>query len=88
MRIKTDVETLQLVAAVILTFGEWGGCICLLIHGGDWFSVYLAFTYFIRETRGGENYHSALLAGFQRITRRKRAQIAEELNIAEGIRAE
>ncbi len=69
--IATKREKAQLAASILMTVGEFSGCIFLLCHESDWFSLYLAFTYFIRETRGGVKYHALLTVWCAKLRRRR-----------------
>lgn len=62
LSLTTTLERRQLFAAVALTMGEFGACIWLMVHESDFISLFLAVTYYVRETRGGEKYHAGIWA--------------------------
>lgn len=47
--------------ALVLTAGEFGLALFVWLDGGNCLALYLAVTYWIRETRGGHHYHEIVV---------------------------
>jgi len=62
------MQKAQLYAALIMTAVEYGVAGLLIMHG-EWIDLFLAVTYYVRETRGGAKYHAWLTRA---ILRRRR----------------
>lgn len=64
-------EKVQLAAAVGMTVVEYGAAIFYLCVHGDWLSLFLAITYYVRETRGGVHYHAVVAAVARKLVPRR-----------------
>ena len=57
--------------ACLLTVGEFGTSIVLLVQHGHVLMLYLAITYALRETTGGHHHHEILLAAAKKVLAKK-----------------
>lgn len=58
--LKVEPAKAQLWLAIFLTSGEWALAIYFLFSHGDIVMIYLAATYLVRETKGGQHYHEII----------------------------
>jgi hypothetical protein len=59
--IRTRREWIQLGAALVLTAGEYGLALFVLLHERSLEYLILSITYLVRETKGGDKYRAYLI---------------------------
>lgn len=64
---KPRSDVLLCWIALILTSGEFGLALFAIFNNGHCWELYLAVTYWIRETKGGQHYHDIVVRAVRSI---------------------
>lgn len=71
MQLQTRHEKVQCWVALLLTAGEFGAALYLIVYEGHILAIYLAITYAMRETSGGHHYHEIVYEMWRKVRDRK-----------------